>query len=703
MIPPINANGRPLATVPRRDRHCGLARATTRAALALVAAFAACVGGAAARAQSADMRVAPSPGFEALQLNVSEFEAYWQRAWRASEEYRYSRLSEDDFQRRLVYVNCYYEFFADRAVADRIGWSLKYPPQQQYQSVRSSRPAKLLCPTWPLTERNIDAENASSWRDAALIPSLRASVEARRRALIDRLQLATAKDPNDGWIVGQLVRFALDSRSNDSAVTYAKGCGAARWWCAALLGHAYAKTGRSLEADSAFAEMRREMSVDQRCTWEDLTPLLSAADQAVYKAQTCAERTALLDGFWWLADPMLSVPGNERRVEQDSRRTDVALRYPQDERNVFDVERGGDAVSQLIVRYGWPSYAAWFGVGHDRNTSYQGLEVNHSAVPSEPYTSFEYSRDRVSTLPSLAVAAAPLMVKLGQLPLQVDDSMGAPSPTWWPQEHFRPQRRMVALGDAQIAFFRRQNNAEVALSAALTHRSLKDVATNYNVLMLSSPNSHRVDSLDVRAASANSVVVLRSSLDTGATLIAVEAFASSPERPDVRLRVGVRPPMPLSALPHDEIALSDLAVLSETDPTLLQTPTADLLLRMRPSLRFSTGDRRAALFWEEYGVEPEDSARYVLRVVPMDEAGLLRRIGSLTGILADASRGLELSWAASASRDAASQLAGPVPARLRAIGLDLRALRAGRYLIGLDLVLPSGTRAHSETSIELIK
>jgi hypothetical protein len=449
--------------------------------------------------------------------------------------------------------------------------------------------------------------------------------------------------------------------------------------------------------------MRRAMTSEQRCAWEDVQKLLLPTEQTEFVKLPCESRESLVESFWWLADPLYRDAGNARRVEQDARHTELLLRWPQDEKNVFDVERGGDAVAELIARYGWPSYTAWFGVAHDRNTSFQGLEVNHAAVPSEPYTSFEYAKDRLSTAPPLSAVRAPLSIKVGDVSLSVEDSSGGVSDRWWPRESFRPDRRIVALPDAQIVFLRRQSNAEIIVATSLRHPTTSDPTATYSVMLLSSPHPQRVDSLDENAAQGSGIVVLRGQVDTIPTILAVEAVTARRDLSQARLRLAVAPPPSLAGVKRGDAALSDLAVLQATDPALLHTPTSDLLQRLRPSLRFGAADRRIALFWEEYGDVARDSARYRLRVISQSESSLLRRMGSLAGVMTDASRALEVSWTMNEIREAESLLSGPVPARMRAVGLDLRALREGRYMIGVDLLVNNVSVAHSERLVELAK
>ncbi len=637
-----------------------------------------------------------------LMLMVSEFQAHWQRAWRDSEEYRRLRVSLEVFKARHIYGRCYPELFIDRANDKHLLGKAYGFPEPQYYLIPSARPARGWCPTWPRADKNLDVEDESAWRDGALRPSLREGVAHKRELLLVVLDSAYAADATNAWLAGQLTRFRIDARDFGGAQRVAAKCRASAWWCAGLAGLSQARASQYLLADSSFARMRRAMSDSARCTWEDARALLKPGQQPAYRKIGCAQRDSVNAQLWWLADPLFREAGNARLVEQEVRRMDITLRQAvtQDERYSFDDQRGGDAVAEVFSRYGWPSYAAWAGVANDRNESLQGLEINHPAPPSPPYTTLEYALGRVSTIPDWRAISSPFTAVASDWQLGLVDSSGAPSTAWWPQEHFLPSRRLVQLTTGQTVSVRRQSYVEVVTAVSLSNAALTGGAEDLDVMMLSTSAPSRVDSIDQQRSHSGAVVRLRGKIASVPTILAIEALSPT-ATVDARTRYAYSPPQPLNALIESDIAMSDIAVLSPLAPEQVATPTDALLQYLAASLIVAPNQRRITLYWESYGTLPRDSADIVLRVVRESDAGLLRRLGVAAGVVADPSQGLAIRWRDHDARGGTTTLSGPVSAQMRALALDLDALKPGRYTIDITIALRDGRTSNRQTIIEL--
>lgn len=638
-----------------------------------------------------------------LILMVSEFQAHWQRAWRDSEDYRRLRIPYEDVKARHIYLYCYPELFLDR-VNDRFGLDKAYgTPEPQYSMIASARPARPWCPTWPLSERNLDVDDESEWRDGALRPSAREGVVRKREALLAVLESAYATDASNSWVAGQLTRFRIDARDFDGAQRVATGCRATEWWCAGLTGLAQARAGQLLAADSSFARMRREMPDTMRCVWGDASMLLPPEYQPAYRKIGCTKRDSVNAQLWWLADPLYREAGNARLVAQEVRRVDIALRSAvmQDERYSFDEQRGGDAIVSVFARYGWPSYAAWSGVARDRNVSYQGLEINRAAPPSPPYTTLEYALGRVSTIPGWPAIASPFTALATDWKLERVDSTGAPSTAWWPQEHFSPARRLTQLSRGQTVSVRRQTYVDVATAVDLPKPAQRDRDERFDVMLLSTLAPGSVDSIDQQQVQSGSVVRLRGKIASVPSILAVEAVSMF-SMLDARTRYAYSPPQPLHALAPNAIAMSDIAVLSPLTSEQLVLPTDSLLQHLSEHMAFTPGQRRIALYWESYGTLPSDSADIVLRVVRESDAGLLRRLGVAAGVFGDPTQAMEIRWRDHEARGGTTTLHGPVPTQMRALALDLGALKPGRYVIGISMALRDGRTSNAQIAIELL-
>jgi hypothetical protein len=642
-----------------------------------------------------------------LEFAVSEFHATWQRAWRDSEEFRRLHYAYADLRRRLPFVQCHRRFFSDdreRQPEARVGPM----PDRFYTLVPSAFTARGVCPSWLLTRNYLDAEDETFWLDGALRPDMRPIVANSRARLLALLEEARDKAPADFWIVGALVRFQLDARDSLGARATTQKCASAAWWCAALEGLLELRLGAAMSADLAFARMRRAMPDSVRCDWDDVGPLLPSESQAEYYSQPCAARERVHAVMWWLADPLYRESGNARRAEHYARRVELALARAttQNGRITLEPVRGGDATATMLLRYGWPSYRGWLGVAFDRNLSFQGLQINERAPESPPYTSYEYSLDRVHVMPTWAAIVEPFKAIASDWKLAMEDSTGTPAATWWPIELYKPTRRLVELPVGQTVSVRRQSGVDVVSAVVLSHplisgRTGGRAREQFDVLLLASSDPAHLDSVDQRMVMAGDTVRLRGRVPNHPVLLAVEAQSGSLDGPVGRSRFGYSPPAPLAAQPPGTFSLSDLAVLEPVSAEQLTTPNDTMLASLRPTLVLNPQDRRITLYWESYGSQPSDSAQLSLRVVPADDVGLFRRLASTVGVLDDPKRALELRWGDRDKYGGLSTLSGPVPAQMRAITLDLSRLVSGRYVIEVEMRLRDGRTASQRTHVEL--
>src|SRR2546426_5521256 len=87
-------------------------------------------------------------------------------------------------------------------------------------------------------------------------------------------------------------------------------------------------------ADSAYRIALRDMPRDERCRWTDVSLLLDGELARRYRRLPCDERGAFEERLWWLAQPLYSLSGNDRRSEHLARAT--MARIEQDARSPLD-------------------------------------------------------------------------------------------------------------------------------------------------------------------------------------------------------------------------------------------------------------------------------------------------------------------------------------------------------------------------------
>ena len=166
-----------------------------------------------------------------------------------------------------------------------------------------------------------------------------------RATLLARLEALQGRFPTDDFVVGQLVNFGLKDGDPVRALESAERCEATRWWCQALRGysmHAMVPGSGDSRFDSALATAPDEalafgLGPDSavpdrglRCEWTHAGHLWPDGLPPTRSAGGCGEAQDLHERFWWLADPLWSVPGNERLGEHISRNIAARLMYDLD-------------------------------------------------------------------------------------------------------------------------------------------------------------------------------------------------------------------------------------------------------------------------------------------------------------------------------------------------------------------------------------
>lgn len=150
------------------------------------------------------------------------------------------------------------------------------------------------------------------------------------RHMLEALAEATTKHPDSGFLTGQTVYLLAKLGRLAEARTVVDACQAERWWCDALEGYVLHYMREDARAS---ASMRRSMDAapdSVRCKLTDATWVFGSWSQRGAttsvpdvrddtKGWDCRRRIAVADTVWWLSDPLYSVPGNDRYVEQVTR------------------------------------------------------------------------------------------------------------------------------------------------------------------------------------------------------------------------------------------------------------------------------------------------------------------------------------------------------------------------------------------------
>ena len=487
-----------------------------------------------------------------------------------------------------------------------------------------------------------------------------------RATLLAALDDAGARLPGDDWIAGQRVRYLLEDGRNRAAVGAARECRADGWWCAALLGLALHAAGDFAGADSAFDVALGDMPEPERCRWYDLRPLLPAELRRRYERLSCDDRGAFESRWWWLATPLLSRRGNDRRTEHLARLT--LARIGQASRVTYGLSWGDD-LRELLVRFGWPTY--WTRESSSSVTDPAPLIVGHDPTPA-----FHF-------LPSARA---------------FDDLADARADDWTLDGAHAPERYAPRYADTfeplddQAAVFRRGDSCVVVAAYDLSDDVVLGHQTAQAALVVTRDEHSRVVTEHPARADGPDVLTVSASCDP--QLLSLEIVAPRARRV-ARVRHGIRP----GDRPGGGISLSDV-LLFEVPPSPVADSLPGQLSAVLPYALGSTrvrADRKLGLFWELYGVtSPTEPVSASLAVTPQG-VGWLRRSAASLGLVSR-STSVSLDWEEMPATHASD---GAIASR--ALAVDLSALSPGRYRIELTVAAPGREPATAHREIELVR
>ncbi|HEX4601617.1 MAG TPA: hypothetical protein VH116_09535 [Gemmatimonadales bacterium] len=474
-------------------------------------------------------------------------------------------------------------------------------------------------------------------------PAEPARISQARDRLVAALDSAAALLPGDPWIAGQRVRYLLDARRPGPALAAAQHCRAAAWWCAALVGLALHSAADFAGADSSFARALRAMPPAERCRWTDISPLLDGAVRREYERSSCEARQALTDRWWWLATPLFSRRGNDRRSEHFARVAWAAIL--QDGANPFGLGWADD-LRELLIRYGVPT--RWSAnrsastpddpgiVGHDREPGFQFGPSPHALAAPGNARPADWN---LTALQAREQYAPPYAARFVTLPHQVAVF------------HHGDSAVVVAAYDPSPDTVFAARAIEAALVLAREDAPL--VAARHDVV------AHGRD-------------VLVAAAPWGPLLVSLEVVAA-PERSVGRVRCGLRWDDAGGKQRTGRVSLSDILLFDP--PTMLPASLAGAGPLAYGSDRVPQA-KRLGLFWEVYGLDPGGEAITATLALTAERRGWVRRVAESVGLVARR-RAVQLRWV-----EVPSALAGVAS---RALALDLGGVTPGRYRIELTV------------------
>jgi hypothetical protein len=397
-------------------------------------------------------------------------------------------------------------------------------------------------------------------------------------------------------------------------------CLAERWWCLALEGFALHAAQDYRAAEGSFDRALSAMDSARRCEWSDITVLLPPGHSQALETFSCDTRTAWADTRWPLADPLWSVPGNDRRTEHYARQ--VMSELERASRSPYHLAWGKDS-HELMLRYGWPE--RWSRRPASGISSGEVHIVGH-----EPHPAFQF-------LPGDSGLVIPHRVAPGDWDLRPRDAANRYAP---------PYAKTALSLDAQVARFTRGDSLLIVTAVDAP----SDTAFDGSVAswwLATLDTAHTVTATALRQHAAVTTV------HHSTRWVSIEAIDAL-HRAFARHRL---------ALPDAGIPGLVLYRDPRADDALLES----VVPRMFPGARVRRHEP-LGLYWEYDAPATRDSVAHVISVYPRSARWLTRLARTLR--LAEAAAPVHVRVTESPSSAA-------VPAR--AIALDLSGLGPGVY------------------------
>lgn len=600
---------------------------------------------------------------DAAGFAVLNFLGNWRTAWLGSVDWR--GLNSTDI--RLRDDHCHW----DGSYSPTHSRGYWRPPNLIHRSSRRS-----MCPDWfPADEHAPDGDEGVS-RDTPLSPEWRDRVHEQRAMLLDSLARLASLKPGDAWITGERVRFLVDQGEARQALEVARNCTAVREWCLELAGYALDAGGDYTRADSAFDAAGAAMTPDKRCKWASVQLLLDDNGQSAYDHMNCDERAAANQKFWWLTTPLFSEGSADRRSADFTRKVLIELHsaLPWDERFDWRDRFGGEAVGDMLVRYGWPAYSVFSGNQEEAShASWMGF------YDSTRTATLEYPMDRLHLVPQWAAVADPFHAtadawQINMPALNGDDE---PAAQWWPAEHYaRAAGPIVQLTD-QTVLLRRDTTVILATASALHTPRTEIHADTASAVLIRTTGPHDIQRLTHQTFKNTNAIVVTANVPSKPAIVGTELLGAAKGDVSARTRFGITPPLPLVTLRPGEAAISDPVLIETSDAP---PPGPDEALRYMLGSTIVRG-AKVGVYWETYGYAAGDSVDVAVIISRHEPISKVRRLGMLLHVAHDLNGQVAVRWGEPTPGHSSWTVPGVVPIQARSIRLDLSRIEPGHYTV----------------------
>ena len=459
-------------------------------------------------------------------------------------------------------------------------------------------------------------------------------------AFLAKLIDATNTRPDDALGFAQAVYAYTRMKGIDEAVTLAERCNFASWWCELLFGMVHDRAGRPRVAEAHFRTALPDADPELASRLTAINELLDG-DGSGYERMAGLERADFERQFWWLTDPMWTIPGNDRWTRHVRRKLELLLH--------------AQLLHSIRERHSYSHERSVARRGHEDSWTAQGMGVSR-------WTSMQAARYRFTPV---SAAADGIEAVRYDLTAEKDDERYTP-------DAYGPVFELPS----QFARFLKGDSLAVAAAADLDEA---DLVAPETVFLL----SHGPDRFPVRRRSDTDAArqVFQTVLAQQPVVVGIESIDT--RRSVARARGGL-PPLATHGL-----------VLS--DPLLLIPGTRSLpgsrdgaVAAMMAGTTIESGNE-LAVYWEVYGVVTGQPLELSVSIEGTNR-GVFTRVLRALRIRGDA-EGPVVAWTESAG----------APTHPMAVALDTGVLEDGQYVLKIEVAVPDGSKATTTRSFTVAR
>lgn len=463
---------------------------------------------------------------------------------------------------------------------------------------------------------------------------------------VNRMTEAALARPDDALGFAQAVYAVARLRPLEDALALAEACTSADWWCDLLFGMVQQRAGRPERAERHFRSALNGADPDLACRLRGIDELLVNDDRGPYRQLSCAERADFERRFWWLADPMLSMPGNDRWTEHVNRRFELLLH------------------ERLLWALGWSHpvshEVAVVRRGHEDSWTKPAVMPGPGPSGLDRWTSQAAARYRFTPLSAVSDGIEALRY---ELPAGRFDEGYTPA-TYGP----------VFEAPAQFARFRKGSSLFLAAAA-----EMDDLPLHFATTLLVVSEAPESSPMVLGQMEQTRRPVFGAVMEPTTAVVGIETLARSGAA--ARARSGLLP------LAGEGLVLSDALLVAAAGDDL----PADLDEAVESMLGRTTIEpgEELAVYWEIYGLDFGQPVEITLQL-QKDGEGLLTRVLRTLRVRA-ADPATEVSWT-----EAVIGTTHPM-----AVTIDVTGEEGGDYDLNIGVTGPGGSAATTTRRVRL--